>query len=97
LCDRTATIDVLMASHFEGGPCPDFARGECPPQDVPILYLRKVGAGSVLYCSLGHCRGHYDLRPVSNYWPHPQRCSWDYPIFSEILRRGIRWGVERQR
>lgn len=96
LCDVTAGIEVLMDSRFEGGDCPDFARGEFPAQDVPILYLRSLGKGAVLYCSLGHCRGHYDLRPLSNYWPHPQRCSWDYPIFREILRRGIQWGVGGQ-
>ena len=96
LCELTADIDVLMDSRFDGGECPDFARGEFPPQDVPILYLRSIGAGAVLYCSLGHCRGHYDLRPLSNYWPHPQRCSWDYPVFREILRRGIGWGVMRK-
>ena len=96
LCDVTADIDVLMHSVFAGGDCPDFARGDFPPQDVPILYLRTLGKGGVLYCSLGHCRGHYDLRPLSKYWPHPQRCSWDYAIFREILRRGIRWGVAGQ-
>ncbi|MEO7635870.1 MAG: ThuA domain-containing protein [Sphingomicrobium sp.] len=96
LCDVTADIDVLMHSAFEGGDCPDFARGDFPAQNVPILYLRSLRKGAVLYCSLGHCRGHYDLRPLSNYWPHPQRCSWDYPIFREILRRGIQWGVAGQ-
>ena len=96
LCDVTADINVLMHSAFEGGECPDFARQDFPPQDVPILYLRSLGKGAVLYCTLGHCRGHYDLRPLSNYWPHPQRCSWDYPIFREILRRGIHWGVGDQ-
>ena len=93
LCDVTADIDVLLHSHFEGGECPDFARGEFSAQEVPILYLRTLGAGAVLYCSLGHCRGHYDLRPVANFWPHPQRCSWDYPVFRDVLRRGIGWGV----
>lgn len=96
LCDLTADIEVLMHSAFDGGDCPDFERQTFPPQDVPILYLRALGKGAVLYCSLGHCRGHYDLRPLSNYWPHPQRCSWDYPIFREILRRGIQWGVGDQ-
>jgi type 1 glutamine amidotransferase len=96
LCDVTAEIDVLMHSQFEGGECPDFAQRDFPAQDVPILYLRELGEGAVLYCSLGHCRGHYDLRPLSNYWPHPQRCSWDYPVFREILRRGIRWGASGQ-
>lgn len=96
LCDVTAPIEVLLQSRFDGGECPDFAHAEFAPQDVPILYLRGVGAGAVLYCSLGHCRGHYDLRPVANFWPHPQRCSWDYPVFREILRRGIRWGISGQ-
>lgn len=96
LCDITATIEVLLHSSFDGGECPDFERNDFAPQDVPILYLRELGKGAVLYCSLGHCRGHYDLRPIANFWPHPQRCSWDYPVFREILRRGISWGVAGQ-
>jgi type 1 glutamine amidotransferase len=97
LCETTADIDVLLHSDFPGGRCEDFAAAEFPPQRVPILYLRKFGEGAVLYCSLGHCRGHYDLRPLADFWPQVQRCSWDYPEFLEILRRGIRWGVSEQR
>lgn len=96
LSECTASIEVLMQSRFEGGACPDFADADQSAQDVPILYLRQVGEGAILYCTLGHCRGHYDLRPLSNFWPHPQRCSWDYPEFMEILRRGIRWGIAGQ-
>ena len=96
LCDVTAEIDVLMHSDFAGGRCDDFATPDFPAQQVPILYLRPVGEGAVLYCSLGHCRGHYDLRPLADFWPRVQRCSWDYPEFIEILRRGIRWGVAGQ-
>jgi hypothetical protein len=29
---------------------------------------------------------------VAEFWPHPQRCGWNYPVFYELLRRGIRWG-----
>ena len=94
LSERTADIDILMATDFDGGPTPDF-EAELPAQtDVPILYERKVGAGSILYCTLGHCRGHFDLRPLADYWPHPQRCAWEYPVFHEILRRAIRWGMK---
>jgi type 1 glutamine amidotransferase len=96
LCDVTADIETLMHSDFAGGTCSDFADPEFGPQQVPILYFRTVGAGAVLYCSLGHCRGHYDLRPLANFWPTVQRCSWDYPEFLEIVRRGIRWGVAGQ-
>lgn len=96
LCDVTADIDILMHSDFAGGTFDDFANPDFPAQQVPILYLRKLGEGAVLYCSLGHCRGHYDLRPLADFWPTVQRCSWDYPEFIEILRRGIRWGLAGQ-
>lgn len=96
LCDLTADIETLMHSDFAGGICNDFADPDFGPQQVPILYLRPLGKGAVLYCSLGHCRGHYDLRPLANFWPTVERCSWDYPEFIEILRRGIRWGVSGQ-
>lgn len=95
LGEVTADIDVLMHSDFAGGCCEDFASPDFAAQQVPILYLRSAGEGAVLYCSLGHCRGHYDLRPLADFWPRVQRCSWDYPEFIEILRRGIRWGVGR--
>ncbi len=29
----------------------------------PVMYLKQVGAGEVLYFTLGHARGHYDMRP----------------------------------
>ena len=96
LCAVTADIETLMHSDFGGGTFDDFANPDFAAQQVPILYLRPVGAGAVLYCSLGHCRGHYDLRPLAKFWPTVQRCSWDYPEFTEILRRGIRWGVAAQ-
>ena len=60
---------------------------------MPVLYEHHVGQGRVLYLTLGHCRGHYDLHPLSAFWPHPQRCAWNYPVFYELLRRGIRWGL----
>ena len=29
-----------------------------------VMYLRPLGDGCVLYNTLGHCRGHYDMRPA---------------------------------
>jgi type 1 glutamine amidotransferase len=92
LSRRTAEIDVLMYSSFTGT-CPEFVESDWDEAEVPILYERRLGKGSVLYCTLGHCRGHYDLQPVARFFPHPQRCSWNYPVFYEILRRAIRWGM----
>lgn len=91
LSHRRADIDVLLHTSFTGS-CPEFRDSEWDEAEVPVLYERKVGEGAVLYLTLGHCRGHYDLRPISGFWPHPQRCAWNYPVFYELLRRGIRWG-----
>ncbi|MEO0950900.1 MAG: ThuA domain-containing protein [Pseudomonadota bacterium] len=59
----------------------------------PVLYLRNHDAGAVLYLTLGHSRGHYDMRPLADYYPAVERGSWDTPAFYELLRRGIRWSL----
>ena len=58
-----------------------------------VMYLRPLGEGCVLYNTLGHCRGHYDMRPVTDYYPKIERCSWEIPQYYELLKRGIRWGL----
>jgi type 1 glutamine amidotransferase len=57
----------------------------------PIMYLRPLGDGAVLYNTLGHCRSHYDMVPVLDYYPRIERCSWDQPAYYELLRRSLRW------
>lgn len=91
LTRRRGDIDVLLHTRFTGT-CPEFRDCDWDEAEVPVLYERRVGAGAILYLTLGHCRGHYDLQPVAEFWPHPQRCGWNYPVFYELLRRGIRWG-----
>lgn len=56
-----------------------------------VMYLRELGEGAVLYNTLGHCRGHYDMVPAMEYYPVIERCSWENPAYYEILRRSIRW------
>ena len=92
LVQRRTDIEVLLHTSFNGT-CPEFRDSEWDEAEVPVLYERKVGEGAILYLTLGHCRGHYDLQPVAPFWPHPQRCAWNYPVFYELLRRGIRWGL----
>ena len=91
LTRKTADIDVLLHTSFSGA-CPDFLDSNWDEVQVPVLYERKVGKGAILYLTLGHCRGHYDLQPLRRFHPHPEHCSWNYPIFYELLRRGISWG-----
>ncbi len=58
----------------------------------PQMYLHPVGAGEVLYLSLGHCTGKHDMKPLADIVP-VVRGSWNSPTYYELLRRGIRWGV----
>ncbi len=62
----------------------------CDPTHL-VMYLRELGAGSILYNTLGHCRGNYDMAPVLDYYPRVERCSWERPAFYELLRRSLRW------
>jgi len=63
---------------------------DCDPTHL-VMYLRPLGSGCVLYNTLGHCRGHYDMSPVLDYYPRVERCSWDNPAYHELLRRSLRW------
>jgi type 1 glutamine amidotransferase len=56
-----------------------------------VMYLRQLGEGAVLYNTLGHCRGHYDMVPVVDYYPQIERGSWEHPAYYELLRRSLRW------
>ena len=56
-----------------------------------VMYVRELGAGAVLYNTLGHCRGHYDMVPVVDFYPKIERGSWDQPAYAELLRRSLRW------
>ena len=59
----------------------------------PVMYLKKVGAGEVLYFTLGHARGHYDMRPLMDEYASVERGSWEVPQFQELLRRSLRWAA----
>lgn len=91
LSDIHAQLEVLLDTEFEGEGT-GFARSTWQRARHPVLYLRPIGQGSVLYLTLGHCRGHYDMQPFMDYWPEKQTCAWDLPVFYELLRRGISWG-----
>jgi hypothetical protein len=68
-----------------------FVEGADAPGTHPVFYIKRHGAGAVLYLTLGHCRGHYDLQPLADWWPSVDRCAWDLPVFHMLLRRGMEW------
>ena len=50
-----------------------FGEGSWPEDDPRlVMYRRPLGQGCVLYLTLGHCRGHYDMTAPphdGSYWP----------------------------
>jgi hypothetical protein len=61
-------------------------------ESQPQMYLHGSGEGEVLYLTLGHCTGKYDMQPLMEVAPIT-RCAWNLPVYYELLRRGIRWGI----
>lgn len=95
LCRIHGELHHLLHSRFTGS-ASGFVVDEWD-EDVPhpVYYINKVGDGEVLYLNLGHCRSHYDMQPVVDYYPAIERCAWDKPEFYELLRRGIRYCADR--
>ena len=93
--DRGA-LEVLLHTHW-AGEATGFAESDWTggSDEHLIQYLRPLGAGAVLYNTLGHCRGHWDMVPLADYYPKVERCSWEKPQYYELLRRAIRWGLRQ--
>jgi hypothetical protein len=85
-------IETTLATTFTGE-ATGFVEADWQDAEVPILYRRRHGRGAVLYFTLGHCRGHYDLVPMMPFWTHPERCAWNYPVYHRILGRCLQWGL----
>lgn len=89
--DRDALVPLLHTTW--SGEATGFVESDWTvrPDRHLVMYLRELGDGAVLYNTLGHCRGHYDMRPIMDYYPRIERCSWEQPAFYELLRRSLRW------
>ena len=85
-------VVLLEASYHE--PSVGYVRSDygTDRDSHPQMYLHPWGEGSVLYLSLGHCTGKHDMKPLADIVP-VVRGSWNSPIYYELLRRGIRWGI----
>lgn len=92
LSKTTAEIDTLMQTRFEGE-ATGFVDADWSETIVPVLYTRDIGKGRIVYNTLGHCRGHYDLPDMEPFYAHPERCAWDYPVYYDLLRRGLGWAM----
>lgn len=85
---------VLLHTYFNGRAQKGFEREEWfSDERRPVMYLRDFGQGEVLYLTLGHRRGRYDMQPLSDDYPDVEPGAWIQPSYYELLRRGIRWAA----
>ncbi|MEM7007128.1 MAG: ThuA domain-containing protein [Pseudomonadota bacterium] len=93
LMETHGDLEVLLHADFEGE-APGFVEDQWKKQQHPVLYLKTVGEGAVLYLTIGHCRSHYDMTDITDYYPEIERGAWDLPVYYTLLRRGISWARE---
>jgi type 1 glutamine amidotransferase len=91
LCEYYGEVKPLLETRYTGTFHSGYAENEWP-KDEPrlVAYTHPVGKGEVLYITLGHCCGKYDMQPIQEV-AEVVRGSWDNPIYLELLRRGLRW------
>jgi len=91
LCRIHGDLHMLLHSEFNGEATGFIEKDWKDDQPRPVYYINKVGKGEVLYLNLGHCRGHWDMHPVVDYYPRIEKGSWDKPQYYELLRRGLKY------
>ena len=93
LCEYHGKIEPLLETRFTGEAA-GFIEKDWPADDPRwVMYLHPVEAGEVLYLTLGHCRGKYDMRPMVDEYPGVERGAWESPVYYELLRRSLRWAA----
>lgn len=87
-------LEVLLETDIEG-PCPGFDEsGPQEPTRYPVLYRRRIGEGGIVYLTLGHCRGRFDVRDLGvDDTGTVDRRAWASAEFRELLDRCIGWAV----
>ena len=91
-CEFHDQVETLLEARYSSAWMTDLPpEWDDPNEPRPQMYLRRLGKGQVLYLTLGHCCGKFDMQPIMDECD-VVRCSWDRPIYYELLRRGIRWG-----
>ena len=94
ICELHPPIEVLLHARYTG-PCRGFEEGEVTDDEPrPVLYLKQTGAGTVCFCTLGHCRGRFDVQDlgVDDLGRHDFG-SWAVDEFRTVLARCTDWLV----
>jgi type 1 glutamine amidotransferase len=87
-------LEVLLDAEYEGE-CRGFETSHTGSRTRhPVLYTRDEGQGRVVYFTLGHCRGRFDISDLGV----PDlgvidRVAWQSPEYREVLRRCVAWAA----
>ncbi len=93
---RFGEIDVVLEAAAQG-PAKGFVERDWPAADRhPVLYRKKVGAGEIVYFTLGHRRGHYDMAPLMAYYPAIEKGAWEERPYVDILNRCLDWAIRAE-
>ena len=98
LCKFHGDYQTLLHTNWSD-PVENFIRDDWikDTEVQPVMYIHPYGAGQVLYLTLGHCRGKYDMQPLMEEYPVPEDGAWKTEEFYELLRRGIQWAMDPTR
>jgi type 1 glutamine amidotransferase len=94
LCEYYGECKPLLETRYTGKFEAGYVENDWPTDEARLVaYTHPLGAGEVLYITLGHCCGKYDMRPMQ---PVAEivRGSWENPIYIELLRRSLRWAKQ---
>jgi len=93
LCEYLGEVHPLLETRFTGTFQSGYAENEWP-DDTPrlVAYTHPVGEGEVLYITLGHCCGRFDMRPIADI-AEVVRGSWESPVYMDLLRRSLLWAM----
>ena len=91
LCEYYGEVKPLLETRYTGTFDAGYVENEWPTDEPRLVaYTHPVGEGEVLYITLGHCCGKYDMRPIQEV-AQVVRGSWENPSYLELLRRALCW------
>lgn len=91
---RFGDVDVLLDAAAQG-PAKGFVERDWRDGERhPVLYRKRVGAGAIVWFSLGHRRGHYDMAPLMPFYPTIEKGAWELDVYRDILDRCLAWAID---
>ncbi|WP_238946797.1 ThuA domain-containing protein [Seongchinamella unica] len=93
LCSLHGEQHTLLHTHWTGTTEAFTSDQWKDDEPRPCMYLHPYGEGEVLYLTLGHCRGKYDMQPLMEEYPESEFGAWKTDEYYELLRRGLRWAM----